>query len=98
MNRNIQFKVFKVNDWVLIYNSRLGPHPQKWKLRYIGPFQIIQDLGEGTFRMKDISGNEVEKPTNGFKLKEFHGVPPIPPIRASNKPMVGINFLMPQRK
>ena len=36
---NVKFKVFKVDEWVLIYNnSSLGPHPRKLKLRYIGPF------------------------------------------------------------
>ena len=62
VNRNIKFKVFKVGDWVLLYNSKMGPHPGKLKLRYIGPYQIIDDLGQGTFRLMDIYGVQVEKP------------------------------------
>lgn len=40
MNRNIKFKLFTEGDLVLPYNSKLGPHPGKLKLRYVGPFLI----------------------------------------------------------
>ena len=96
VNRNIQFKIFHVRDWVLIYNSRLGPHPGKLKLRYIGPFQIIEDLGQGTFRVKDIYGNEVPQPVNGFRLKKFYGNPPIPPVKSIIPLVVDVNFILPQ--
>ena len=77
-NRNIKFKIFKVGDWVLLYNSKLGPHLEKLKLGYIGPYQIVDDLGQGTFRLMDIYGTHVEKPVNGFRLKKFYGTPPNP--------------------
>ena len=32
VNRQIKFKIFQVGDWVLLYNSKLGPHPGKLKL------------------------------------------------------------------
>lgn len=77
VNMNVKFKVFKEGDWVMLYNSRLGPHPGKLKLRYIGPYKIVQDLGQGTFRLEDIFGNLVEKPVNGFRLKKFVGKVPV---------------------
>ena len=61
----------------MMYNSRLGPHPGKLKLRYIGPFKIVQDLGQGTFRLQDLYGTMVEKPVNGFRLKKFFGKVPV---------------------
>lgn len=83
MNRNIKFKIFKVGDWVMLYNSKLGPHPGKLKLRYIGPYKIIQDLGQGTFKLQDMFGIEIQKPVNGFRLKKFMGNPPA--IENSNR-------------
>ena len=76
VNRNIKFKVFNEGDWVMLYNSKLGPHPGKLKLRYIGLYKIIQFLGQGTFKLEDIFGIEVQKPVNGFRLKQFVDQPP----------------------
>ena len=49
MTRQVKFKIFQKGDWVIMYNSRLGPHPGKLKLRYFGPYQIVEELGQGTF-------------------------------------------------
>lgn len=32
MERQVKFKIFQKDDWVMLYNSRLGPHPGKPKL------------------------------------------------------------------
>ena len=66
VNRNIKFKIFKEGYWVMLYNSKLGPHPGKLKLRYIGPYRIEQDLGQGTFKLSDAFGTMVPKAVNGF--------------------------------
>lgn len=73
MNRNIKFKVFQEDDLVLLYNSKLGPHAGKLKLRYVGPFKIIKVIGQGTFLLSDLAGNVFPKPVNGFRLKKFYG-------------------------
>ena len=73
---NVKFKVFKEQDWVMVYNSKLGPFQGKLSLRYIGPYQIVKDLGQGTFILADVFGTRVDKPVNGFRLKKFHGRPP----------------------
>ena len=71
MNRNIKFKVFKENDWVLMYNSSLGKYHKKLKLRYGGPYRIIRVLLEGTFLLSDRYGNLLPKLVNGFRLKTY---------------------------
>ena len=79
ISRQVKFKIFQKGDWVMLYNSKLGPHPGKLKLRYFGPYQITEELGQGTFRLKDVFGTPVLKPVNGFRLKKFFGnVPEIP--------------------
>ncbi|MCO5566707.1 hypothetical protein L7F22_020385 [Adiantum nelumboides] len=72
---NVKFKIFKVGDWVMLYNSRLGPFPGKLTLRYKGPYQIVQDLGQGTFIVADVFRIKVDKPVNGFRLKKFQAMP-----------------------
>ena len=86
VNRNIKFKIFKEGDLVMLYNSKLGPHPGKLKLRYIGPFLIKHVMGQGTFLLSDLSGNDFPKPVNGFRLKLFFGPSPI-------SREVGVNFI-----
>ena len=76
MARQIKFKNFQKGDWVMMYNSKLGPHRGKLKLRYLGPYKITEDLGQGTFRLTDYFGTEVLKPVNGFRLKKFYGAIP----------------------
>ena len=73
VNRNIKFKIFKEDNLVLLYNSKLGPHAGKLKLRYVGPFRIVKVLGQETFLLFDLSGNVFPKPVNGFRLKKFYG-------------------------
>ena len=61
----------------MVYNSKMGAHAGKLKLRYIGPYKIISDLGQGTFRLQDYFGTDVPKPVNGFRLKLFVGKAPM---------------------
>ena len=56
VNRHIKQKIFKEQDLVLIYKSKLGKHPGKLRLRYIGPFKMAKDLGQGTFQLMDMQG------------------------------------------
>ena len=59
----------------MFYNSKLGPHPGKLKLRYVGPYKIERDVGQGTFIIFDIFVTLVPKAINGFRLKPFVGSP-----------------------
>ncbi|MCO5562409.1 hypothetical protein L7F22_016036 [Adiantum nelumboides] len=79
ISRQAKFQIFQVGDWVMIYNSKLGPHPGKLKLRYFGPYQIVSEQGQGTFLLKDVFGTQILKPVNGFSLKNIYGkVPEVP--------------------
>ena len=60
----------------MLYNSKLGPHPGKLKLRYVGPYKIEKDVGQGTFLLSYIFGTLVPKAINGFRLQPFVGRPP----------------------
>lgn len=56
----------------MLYNSKLGPHLQKLKLRYFGPYQIVEELGQGTFQVKDVFTTLIQKLVKGFLLKKFY--------------------------
>lgn len=47
-----------------MFNSILDPRPGKLKLRYDGPFKIIEVLGEGTFRLADLDDVVVPMDSN----------------------------------
>lgn len=53
-------------------------------MRYIGPFIIPKDLGQGAFQISDYEGNAMDKSINGFILKPFH----------QRKKEVGINIFL----
>lgn len=94
IGRQVKFKVFQKDDWVMMYNSKLGPHPGKLKLQYFGPYQITEELGQGTFRLKDMFGTPIQKPVNGFRLKKFYGhVPEIPKWMVNKARDVGVRFV-----
>ena len=69
---NVKFKIFKPSDWVMLYNSKLGPHPGKLRLRYVGPYKCLNDLSQSTFQLAKNQGNLLTKLINGVRLKSFH--------------------------
>ena len=62
VNNNVKFKIFKSGDWVMLYNSKLGRHLGKLELRYVGPYKIEEDVGQGPFMISDVFGTLVPKP------------------------------------
>ena len=97
MNKHMKKKVFQQGDKVLIYNSKLGKFPGKLKLRYSGPFLIHQDLGQGLFQLKDLTGQLIVKPINGFRMKKFReGTPTSEWFNADvTSCLVSVNLMIP---
>ena len=56
-----------------MYNFKLGLHVRKLKLCYFGPYQIIEEFGQGTFQLRDIFGTPVQKLAHVFRLKNIYG-------------------------
>ena len=44
-------KIFGQKDAMLLFNTRMGPHPGKLKLRWGGPYWVVERYGDGTFRL-----------------------------------------------
>ena len=64
---------------VLLFNTKSGLLPGKLQLRWIGPFWIVQKIGDGTFILGQIDGTINPKAVNGYRLKPYFGqMPPYP--------------------
>ncbi|XP_061359353.1 uncharacterized protein LOC133303457 [Gastrolobium bilobum] len=69
-DRRIRNKEFKVCQKVLLFNSRLKLFPGKLKSRWTGPYQIIQDSGNGAFETQGFEHGRSFK-VNGQMLKLY---------------------------
>lgn len=74
LDRDAKFKIFREGNHVLMFNSKTSPHYGKLKLRWIGPYRISDRIGHGTFKLETLSGEQVEKAVNGFRLCPYKGV------------------------
>lgn len=65
---------FKQGDLVLKYNERaakLGQHA-KFDGLWEGPFRVVSCKGFNSSNLKDMHGDSLWIPANGFHLKPFH--------------------------
>ncbi len=78
----------------MMYNSKLGPHPGKLKLRYFGPYRIVEEVGQRTFKRKDVFETPIPKPVNGFRMKKFYGkVPDIPKWMVNKAEDIAVKYV-----
>ena len=73
-DRHGKQKVFTKVDYVLIFNSKLGKHPGKLKLRWIGPCTIKKETAPGAFMIRNLDGTLRPGVVNGCRMKPYHGV------------------------
>jgi hypothetical protein len=66
-------KVFEVNDWVLLYDSRYMKFPGKFQFRWHGPFQVKEVFSNGSVQLADARGNFFVTRINGNRLKRYYG-------------------------
>ena len=64
-DRHGKHKIFSKGDSVLVFNSKLGKHPDKLKLRWTGPFTINEEIAPGTFSLKNLDGTVQLANVNG---------------------------------
>ena len=72
-----------------MFNTKLGPMPGKLKLRYDGPFKILEVYEQSTFLLANLHGNQFEKAMNGFRLKPYFGPNP---SKGDSVPRIGIRI------
>ena len=73
-DRHGKQKVFTKGDHVLIFNSKLGKHPGKLKLRWIGPCIIEDETAPGAFTLRNLDGTRRPGVVNGCRMKPYYGM------------------------
>jgi hypothetical protein len=69
---------FGIGKAVLLFQSRSGLMPRKLRLRWTGPYWILNEA-KGTYQLGTLSGEVVTQWKNYFRLKPYYGrLPPNP--------------------
>ena len=56
-DRHIKLCTFKVNDLVLLYNSKFDKFPRKFKMHWLGPYVIKEITDGGTVQLVKLNGD-----------------------------------------
>lgn len=73
-NRRVRQKPISVGDFVLRKIEATGKAPQLGKLspNWEGPYQVIEQIGSGTFRLTTMDGEPLNRPWNADNLRRFY--------------------------
>jgi hypothetical protein len=68
----IKPKTFRINDWVLLYDSRYMKFPGKFQFRWLGPYQVKEVFPNGSVQLADLGGRFFVTRINGNRLKRYY--------------------------
>jgi hypothetical protein len=78
-DRHIKNKNFKEGDLVLFYDSKYLQHRGKFRMHWLGPYEIKSITYGGVVKLQYLSGKEIQGLVNGSWLKLYrdgqHGNP-----------------------
>ena len=64
-DRHINLHMFKVNDLVLLYDSKFTKFPGKFQMHWIGPYVIKEIIDGGTIQLAKLNGEPFQGRVNG---------------------------------
>jgi hypothetical protein len=53
-DRHIKIKKFKEGDLVLLYNKKFFQHPGKFKMHWLGPYEVNTVIDRGVVQLKEL--------------------------------------------
>lgn len=68
-DQHIKLHTFKVNDLVLLYDSKFDKFPKKFQMHWLGPYVIKEITDGGRFQLGKLNGNPFLGRVNGSQLK-----------------------------
>ena len=73
-DKEVKKEMFAVGDLVLRWDARKEEKGKygKFENLWIGPFSVIKILGNNTFVLQNLKGEEIAVPVNGRFLKHFY--------------------------
>jgi hypothetical protein len=70
-DRHIKRKSFKEGDLVLVYDSKFLQHPGKFRMHWLGPYEVKTVTDGGVVQLKDLGGTKLRGMINGSRLKLY---------------------------
>ena len=66
-------KDYQVGELVLKQDKLKEPKAKHTKFQHLwlGPFQVVEKIGQGTYRLKTLQGETEKLPVNGKHLKRY---------------------------
>jgi len=64
----------EVDQIVLLYDSsRIKPYPneRKFENRWNGPYRVAKVFENGSYKLKELDGTEIDNAVSGSRLKRF---------------------------
>jgi hypothetical protein len=75
-DRHIKRKSFKEGDLVLVYDSKFLQHPGKFRMHWLGPYEVKIVTEGGVVQLKYLGGTELRGMINGSRLKLYRDIRP----------------------
>ena len=72
-DRNIKLQTFKVNDLVLLYDSKFDEFLGKLRMHWLGPYVIKGITNGGVVQLVKLNGKPFPIRVNGTHLKPYTG-------------------------
>ena len=65
-------KTITTNDLVLLYDSRFQKFLGKFKLHWMGPYEVKMDHDNGSFELVDFESTPLLTRINGYRFEKYH--------------------------
>ena len=72
-DRHIKLRTFKVNDLVVLYDSKFDKFPGKFTMHWLGPYVIKNITDGGAVQLVKLNGEPFPGKVNGSHLKPYTG-------------------------
>jgi len=76
-DRHIKKKQFKVDDFVLLYDSKFLRFPGKFRTHWMGPYRVVFVIDGGVVQLKKLDGTLLPERVNGSRLKLYRAYEPL---------------------
>ena len=79
-DKHLKLNRFQPGQWVLKYDRRNEIKSGKFKVKWVGPYQIWEVGDNGAIKLWMLDGQEVLETVNGCKLKICHALAKLPSV------------------
>jgi hypothetical protein len=67
-DRHIKKKIFKEGDLVFLYHNKFLQHPSKFRMHWLGPYELKTITDGRSVQLKYLGGKELKGMINGSRL------------------------------